>query len=109
MIVKFWVRSNFIYFIDLWVTLKLLSNEMKNELLSWRPEDWGGVRQKTGNELIIDKDRIWVPDMVLYNVAGSNHHFMQRGVDSAKIYPNGDNLWNRWYTFICKNTLYENN
>lgn len=39
-----------------------LDQEWNDELLRWNPEDFGGIE-----EIRIPCDKIWLPDIVLYN------------------------------------------
>ena len=49
MTAKYWVRMSW-----------------KNQLTTWKPEDWDGVK-----DVPIDSNHVWTPDIVLYNSGGA--------------------------------------
>ena len=44
------------------VTMFVLFQHWTNELLTWRPEDFGGIER-----LNVPSNAVWTPDIVLYN------------------------------------------
>lgn len=60
-----------------------------SELMTWRPEEWGGV-----DELSVDPRQVWTPDTLLYNNAdGSSSGGPETYPNRVTIYPNGLNTW----------------
>ncbi|XP_013406864.1 acetylcholine receptor subunit alpha-like 1 [Lingula anatina] len=63
-----------------------LMHEWDDYKLRWNPKDYGGV-----NILYVPADRIWLPDVVLYNNADGNYEVTL--MTKATVHPTGKVQW----------------
>jgi len=61
----------------------------RNEFLTWDPIDYGGVQ-----EIVVDKQHVWKPDLVLYNsAADSLNNQLEHHKTRIKLRYDGENIW----------------
>ena len=66
-----------------------------NERVRWNPRKWGNV-----NEVNVNPDQIWTPDLVLYNNAEiGNSGTLEKFKTQVTMYSNGLTVWNAPATF----------
>ena len=85
---KYWVRQSW-----------------RNEFITWNPMEWGGIE-----ELRIDPNRVWTPDVVLYNNGGSDFSGgVHKYPTKIKMRYDGEHTWGSPATFTssCRvNAMY---
>lgn len=60
----------------------------RNELLTWNPDEWGGIRH-----ISVKPDMVWIPDIILKNNADSDAITIQKDTDQVWMKHDGSSSW----------------
>lgn len=85
---------------ELFVTSGWCSLRWRDQYLNWNPRKYGGIK-----ELNLSPERVWIPDIMLYDDFNSNKVFGSHSVSMTNLILidyNGNVIWGLKATFITK-------